>query len=100
MKYSLFKSGILLPVSCAILAMLLCTHSYAQQDTGDTGSLQISGIVKDMDGVPLIGATVMLKNVQGVGTSTNERGEFQLEVHKGDTLLVSILGYAEQEFRI
>jgi len=60
--------------------------------------VQIVGHVKDASGEPIIGANV---EVQGetVGTVTDLDGMFVLSCEKNATLVVSYLGYKEQEVR-
>lgn len=63
------------------------------EQTAD-GSRRISGIVRDENAIPIIGATVALANDPAVGTITDVDGRFALEV-KGDSLMlqVSYIGY-------
>lgn len=63
------------------------------EQTAD-GSRRISGIVRDENAIPIIGATVALANDPAVGTITDIDGRFALEV-KGDSLMlqVSYIGY-------
>ncbi|WP_300502741.1 TonB-dependent receptor [uncultured Duncaniella sp.] len=63
------------------------------EQTAD-GSRRISGIVRDENAIPIIGATVALANNPTVGTITDVDGRFALEV-KGDSLMlqVSYIGY-------
>jgi TonB-linked SusC/RagA family outer membrane protein len=60
----------------------------------------ISGMVRDNEG-GLPGVSVQEKNAKNNGTSTNEKGEFQLSL-KGNskTLVVSNVGYISQEVNI
>jgi len=60
----------------------------------------ISGTVKDADGFPLIGTTVMLKN-SSVGTATDIDGNYSLSVPKDAKFLVfSYTGFKSQEIPI
>lgn len=62
----------------------------------------IHGVVKDPDGIPLPGATVMLKGVSQ-GTTTDFDGKFELKVNQpSGTLVISFIGYKilEVPFRI
>lgn len=56
-----------------------------------------SGVVSDTSGEPLIGVSVMAKNMPGKGTSTDLDGNFSLVVPEGTTLVFSYIGYATQE---
>ena len=57
----------------------------------------VKGTVKDATGETVIGATVVEKGNTGNGTSTGVDGDFQLTVPKGQSLLISFIGYATQE---
>ena len=70
------------------LGLMLCTIMYAQQE--------ITGTVVDQTGEPVIGATVMEKGTSN-GTVTDFDGNFTLKVNAGATLVISYIGYANQE---
>ncbi len=56
-----------------------------------------TGRVTDGSGTPIIGATIRIPN-RTIGTSTNEKGEFSLQLPPGATSLdVSYIGYRSQE---
>lgn len=62
---------------------------------------KVTGVVKDAEGEPIIGANIRLKGVQNVGTMTNLDGRFTLTIPSdGGTLLVSYIGYLSQEVPI
>lgn len=69
--------------------ILSTTHKSTQQNR----TIQVSGIVKDATGEPLIGVNVKVKNGT-VGTITNIEGHFTLLANKGDVLEFSYVGYA------
>ncbi|WP_417443060.1 SusC/RagA family TonB-linked outer membrane protein [Joostella sp.] len=57
----------------------------------------IKGIVYDSNGVPLPGATVLIKNTSN-GTTTNFEGEFEIKPNGNNkTIEVSYLGFKTQE---
>ncbi|MGD9492269.1 MAG: DUF5686 and carboxypeptidase regulatory-like domain-containing protein [Bacteroidales bacterium] len=57
----------------------------------------VSGVVKDGSGLPLPGATVMLKNTY-TGVVSDENGHWQLKVQPGkNVLIISMLGYVTVE---
>lgn len=63
-------------------------------------SRQVTGTVTDAGGNPVV-ASVTLKDVSGVGTTTDENGAFSLSVPQtADSLIVSAVGYARQTFAI
>lgn len=69
--------------------LLATTVLIAQRD--------ISGVVSDEDGNPLIGASVFIKG-QSSGTVTDLDGAFQLTVPSGvETITVSYIGYGTQD---
>src|SRR5699024_11406402 len=51
------------------------------------------------DGVPLLGATIMIKDTQR-GTTSNMDGYFELLAQEDETLVVSYLGYQTKEIPI
>lgn len=65
--------------------------------TSDQKKRQISGIVKDVNGEPVIGANIVDKNEVTNGTITNVDGEFALTVSPDAVLVVSYIGYDQQE---
>ncbi|NLR79861.1 TonB-dependent receptor [Chitinophaga eiseniae] len=56
----------------------------------------VSGQVKDETGVSLPGVTIQVKGTT-TGARTDEKGNFKLDVNKGDILVVSYVGYETQE---
>lgn len=82
----------LIVVLFALVGMI--SPTYAQQQD----YFEISGIVKDGTGEPVIGATIMVKNTQ-VGTTTDIDGKFRVKVPKKSLLQVSYIGMKSQEVR-
>ncbi|MGB3064297.1 SusC/RagA family TonB-linked outer membrane protein [Sphingobacterium thalpophilum] len=76
------------------LAALLCAMpigmALAQQ-------VAMKGRVVDAQGHPLIGATVQVKGSSASPSAVMDNGEFSLNVKKGETILVTMLGYAQRE---
>ena len=60
---------------------------------------KINGKVSDANGEPLIGATVMVKG-STIATVTDMDGNFQLDVPNGAILVISYVGYNQQEFKV
>lgn len=60
---------------------------------------KITGTVLDATGMPVIGANVMVKGTTN-GTITDMDGRFSLDVDKGATLVVSYIGFANQEIKV
>jgi hypothetical protein len=58
---------------------------------------RITGTVTDQSGEPIVGASVFEKGTIN-GTTTNEDGNFSLNIPQGMTLQISYIGYVAQEF--
>ena len=65
----------------------------------DSQAKSISGLVKDDTGMPLPGATVIIKGTT-TGTVTDLNGRFSLEVEENSILLISYVGYILQEIPV
>ncbi len=79
-----------------LLVLILCGFS--------TGSLQaqekVSGVVKDVSGVPLPGVSVLQKGTTR-GASTDFDGNYSLELTSGEkTLVFSYLGFQNVEIKV
>ena len=85
--------NMLLKNVCCCLLMLLPIIASAQQK-------EITGIVKDSKGVPMIGATITEKAVAN-STSTDVNGKFAITLKKNTGILVvSSIGYVTKEVSI
>mgnify|MGYP000860850558 CR=1 FL=1 len=73
-----------------LLNLFLGNTIYAQHQ------LRIAGTVTDTDNVPIIGATVVLRDSPSVGTITDEDGKFSLQLPADAVLTVSFVGYQTQ----
>ncbi|HKO80009.1 MAG TPA: SusC/RagA family TonB-linked outer membrane protein [Chitinophagaceae bacterium] len=56
----------------------------------------VTGKVSNSLGEPLSGVSIQLKN-SSIGTTTNEKGEFEIKVPENAVLLFSFVGYINQE---
>ncbi|MDX2284462.1 MAG: TonB-dependent receptor [Bacteroidia bacterium] len=88
---------VLLKTLCVGLLVALLGHGslYAQR----TGAKEISGVVTDENGQGLIGASVIVKGAAR-GVFTREGGQFSISAAEGEVLVISYIGYAEQEVLI
>lgn len=68
-----------------------------RRKSGGPDRINVTGVVLDEAGFPVIGAGVLLKGTSN-GTITDIDGRFSLSVPKGSTVEVSSLGYAGFEF--
>ena len=66
------------------------------QQVASTKKRKITGTVKDVNGEPIIGATVVEKGTTN-GTITDLEGNFTLTINEEGSLLVSYVGYTSQE---
>ena len=60
----------------------------------------ISGTIKDEHGDPIIGANVMEKGSANNGTITDVNGVFKLSVTENATLIISYIGYKDQQINV
>lgn len=62
-------------------------------------SNKITGIIKDQEGEPIIGANITVKG-QSIGTITDIDGRFVLEASANAIIQISYIGYVSQEVNI
>jgi len=76
---------------CLFLTALIASTSslYAQ-------NINVTGKVTDQDGLPVIGATVMLSGNQTVGALTDTDGNYSISVPSRSSLIFSCIGYETQ----
>lgn len=93
-------------LTCLVLGMGVgITTASASPETVSSPSVQvvqqnsvtIKGVVKDADGNPIIGASVVEKGNTKNATVTNMDGEYSLNVKRGAKLIVSYIGFVTQE---
>ncbi|WP_278623608.1 TonB-dependent receptor [Parabacteroides gordonii] len=70
-----------------------------KQDRVASTTKNVSGIVKDERGEPVIGANVVVKGTTN-GTVTDMNGRYSLSVPEGSTLQISYIGYNTQEVKV
>ncbi len=86
----IMKSSLL---AFAMLACLLPWTAAAQ------GGMTVHGLVSDVSGAPLPGATVQVKGTT-TGVSTDQGGAYSINTRKGATLVFSFMGMTPQEIRV
>lgn len=89
-NYQIIDKQILIKVSDK---EVMAVPSVAQSDK------KITGMVLDATGMPVIGANVMVKGTTN-GTITDMDGKFSLDVEEGATLVVSYIGFSNQEIKV
>ena len=72
-----------------VLLLFGSTMAFAQEKS-------ISGTVADNRGLPLPGATVLVKGTT-IGASTDFDGKYAIKANQGQTLVFSFVGYANKE---
>ena len=77
--------------------IIVLPASQSKTPTGKTS--KITGIVKDANGEPIIGANITVKG-QSIGTITDIDGQFTLDAPEDATLQVSYIGYTAQDISI
>ncbi|MDD4192830.1 MAG: SusC/RagA family TonB-linked outer membrane protein [Mangrovibacterium sp.] len=91
-QYSISGSRLKGIILCLLLQVILAwpaSQAYAQQRT-------ISGTVRDTQGTPVPFANVLVKG-STIGTATNEQGVFELSVTGDVTLIITSIGYRDNE---
>lgn len=93
-------------LSLVLLALFGMSAPYAAIAAENVPSSQstqqakkITGKVVDVNGEPVIGASVLVKS-SGTGTVTDINGTFSVEAPVGSTLVVSFVGYAPVEVKV
>jgi len=71
---------------------LIVQLAFAQQKT-------VSGTVSDENGLPLIGATVVISETSS-GTTTDFDGNYKITASTGDVLNISYVGYSDQNITV
>lgn len=79
-------------ILCLSLQILGVRSAYSQQT-------EVSGVVVDKEGVPIIGATVSVIP-SGKKTATGENGEFTLEIGTGSVIRVTAIGFKRIEVAV
>ena len=80
-----YKQAFMLKTLTFLIGTMLPMSIFAQQ-------ISLRGEVKDVDGEPIIGASVMIKGTTE-GTITDVDGKFTLDLKRGETLIVSSISY-------
>ncbi len=92
MKQAHHKSGISVKVFSLLFTLsFYFNESYCQQ--------KISGFIKDMDTLPVAGASILIKN-SNVGTQSAPDGSFSILAKPGDVLVISSIGMIAKSVRI
>lgn len=63
-------------------------------------TIEITGIVTDMNKEPLIGVNIVVKDVPGMGTVTDVHGRYKIRMEPFHRLVFSYIGFEKQEVLI
>ncbi|MDR1898226.1 MAG: TonB-dependent receptor [Prevotellaceae bacterium] len=77
---------------CCLFFLMTAMNVFAQQRS-------VTGTVTDVNGEPVIGASVLEKGANN-GTVTNAEGHFNLKVSNAATLQITYLGFISQEIAV
>lgn len=91
-----FKFLLVLSVICCAMAV----SANAQNSSSATQNITVKGVVVDEQGLPAIGASVLVAGSTSMGTVTDEKGSFTIKVPAGSVLNVSYVGYADQSRKV
>ncbi|WP_290708823.1 TonB-dependent receptor [Flavihumibacter sp. CACIAM 22H1] len=83
--------NMLVKASGTLLALLICVGLYAQQ--------AVTGTIRSVNGEPLGGATVKVKGTQKT-VIADASGAFSIEAGIGSFLVISYVGYQDQEVKV
>ena len=80
----------LLSIFALLLSFMVSTSGYAQ-----TSKNTVKGVIKDQDGAPLSGATIVISGVEG-GVIADIDGKYSVDVEAGQKLIFSYIGMQTQ----
>lgn len=78
---------------------VIVKHQGVTKDQKENATHTVSGIVKDENGLPIIGATVKVRGAQ-MGVVTDIDGKFSLKTSVGSVLTISYIGYKTQDIKV
>lgn len=98
--YSSLTKMLLLVLLCSMPSVVILTGTIGFQSMKAQSSERLlTGTIKDAEGEPLMGATVVIKGTAR-GTATDLNGDYSIRVSTGDTLVFAFLGFIEQEITV
>ncbi len=89
-------------VLCSMLLILFsATYEVSAQNVGKASGITIRGIVSDMQGEPLVGATVKLMGLNTSGTITDVDGKYSISVSSESSVLeFSFIGFVKRKIEV
>lgn len=82
------------------ILFVLCFVIYAMGALAQKKTVAVSGTIVDEQGMPMIGATVVVKDKPGLGVASDIDGKYKIEIEPFQYLVFSYIGYATQEHLI
>lgn len=83
------------PILC-----ILCLFIYAMSVSAQKKTVEVSGIISDTQGEPLIGVSVVVKDKPGLGVVSDTDGKYKIKVDAFQRLIFSYIGFQTQEHLI
>ncbi|MFI3305139.1 MAG: SusC/RagA family TonB-linked outer membrane protein [Rikenellaceae bacterium] len=83
-----------------LLIVMLSVQTLLVSAQSSGSAQRVSGVVTDESGVAIIGANVILDGAQGVGTITDMKGEFSINVPSNSSLTISYIGYTSKSISV
>lgn len=77
-----------------IIALCVCATAAAQT------MVQISGVVRDPDGGPIPGVSVVVRDRAGLGVMTDAEGRYAIRTEAFDRLVFTYIGMKTQEYQL
>jgi TonB-linked SusC/RagA family outer membrane protein len=69
----------------------------ASAQTAGNARVEVTGVVRDAGGLPLEGAVVVVKDVTGLGTTTDSEGRYKISTEPYQRLLFTCVGFGTEE---
>ena len=82
------------------ILFILCLVLYAMGVSAQKKTVEVSGTIIDSEGLPMIGAAVVVKEKPGLGVVTNIDGKYKIELESFQYIVFSYLGFEKQEHLI
>ena len=76
------------------------SFAFVKASDSPTSSDTIRGIITDHKNIPIIGATVYVKETPTVGTISDPQGRFKIRCATNQTLHISYIGYISQDIKV
>ena len=93
----LLKVAVIACLGCFVGMPMTYAEPAPAAAPAETGN--VTGIVTDSEGEPLIGATVMVKGTT-TGTATDIDGQFTIKANAGQDLVISYVGYQTKTIKV